>query len=475
MNRWLYRAVGTVGIAGGALVFGAGAAQADQTDLADQALADVFSPTSGLLPLDLTDPDRPAPGTEGAGELQLDPADGRVGHAAPAARLGGAPEPEVLPGLPGLPLGLDSLLGGLPLGGLPLDGLPLDGLPVPVDGLPTNGLPTDGLPVDGLPLDAVGVPDGSVGAGVPLGSLPLDGVGAPDGSLAAGVPLDGVATLDGQAIGLPTDAAGALPTAPETATGQRPAELVGPMPFLAQPLSDALLAGRSLGDLVTVGELTSQVPVAGPMVGQTAGNLPLVSDVVPAQQPNQSDPRTLPADPATPGLDPAGREQLRPVIADQLAAEGGFSPELLGAGSGGAEITGAVPLLGPALEPVGKMVGVGNLADQLPLVGPIAGSTLGGLPVVEPPAVPGIDPAGGGSNPDPARASGERPVTGEDPEFAPPGRPVESLPAPVDSLPVGAGEFLPVSGLTQQLPVPLPLEALRSLPVLGQITGGLPV
>lgn len=468
MNRWIYRAVGTVGIAGGALVFGAGAAHADQTDLADPALADVFSPTSGLPPLDLTDPDRPAPGGAGAGELRLDPADGR---AAPAARPGGAVAgPEVLPGLPGLPLGLDSLLGGLPLGGLPLGGAPLDGAPL-------DGLPVDGLPTNGLPLDAVGAPDGSVGAGLPLGSLPLSGVGAPDGSPTAGGPLDSVATLDGQVIGLPTDAAGAPAPAPE---------VVGPMPFLAQPLQNALLGGRSLGEVVSVGGVTRQVPVAGPMVGQTVGNLPLVSDVVPAQQANQSDPgtlpadpRTLPADPSTPGLDPAGREQLRPVIADQLAAEGRFSPELLGdADSRGAEITGAIPLLGPALEPVGKMVGVGNLADQLPLVGPMAGSALGGLPIVEPPARPGIDPAdpaASGSNPDPARATGERPVTGEDPEFAPPGRPVESLPAPVDSLPAGAGEFLPVGGLTQQLPVPLPLEALRSLPVLGQVTGGLPI
>ncbi|MPZ25740.1 MAG: hypothetical protein GEV12_04650 [Micromonosporaceae bacterium] len=467
MNRWLYRAVGTVGIAGGALVFGAGAAQADQTDLADPALADVFSPTSGLPPLDLTGPDRTAPGTAGAGELRLDPADGRLGQGAGAE---GEPAPEVLPGLPGLP-GLDSLLGGLPLGGLPLDGLPLDGLPLdglPLDGLPLAGLPVGGpgspqdqpppgeAPLDGLPVD-----------GLPVAGLPLDAVGVPGGSVGAGVPLDGLATFDGQAIGLPTDAGAA-------AEADRPAEVIGPMPFLAKPLSDALLDGRSLGEVVTVGNLTSQVPVAGPMVGQTAGNLPLVSDVVPAQQTNVSDPRNLPAHPATPGrLDPAAAE-LRPVIADQLAAEGRFSPE----------ITGAVPLLGPALEPVGKMVGVGNLADQLPLVGPVAGSALGSLPMIEPTAGPALDPAAPapdptGPTPDPTGVGGdERPVTGDDPEFAPPpGLPVESRAASsAEQLPVGpAGPAGPVSGLTQGLPVPLPLEALRSLPVLGQLTGGLPV
>lgn len=101
MNRWLYRAAGTVGIAGGFLALGAGSAQADQTEDPGAALADVFTPASGLVPVDLAGADRVVRDTSG---LQLDPADGRT---APAT---GAPEQ-----LSGLPAGvLDALMVRLP-------------------------------------------------------------------------------------------------------------------------------------------------------------------------------------------------------------------------------------------------------------------------------------------------------------------------------------------------------------------------
>jgi hypothetical protein len=452
MNRWLYRAAGTVGIAGGFLLLGAGSAHADQASDTDPEsmealLGDVFSPTSGLPPLDLTGGDQ-ATGSLASSALTLDPADGRHGTADRPA----AGEPELLPGLPGLsglPTGgLDSLLGGLPLGSVPMDSL--------------------------------GLPGGAVGAGGPLVSGD-----------------DDLLSVDGDAVGLPTrltdPGARTLPAPAEAAPATDPApEIVGSMPFLTQPLTNAVLGGGSLGDLVTLGDLAGQVPVAGPMVSQTVGGAPLVSDVVAHQPQHAAPPAQLqPADPAAGpvGLpvdttDPLGLaqpvtgDQLPAVIGQELATEAGFSPELLG---------GGLPFIGNGLDPLSRMVGVGNLPSQLPMVGPLTGSVLGDLPVAGDPAPadpagPAADPAAGlpdPAAPDPAApgpaalgpgATAERPVGGEDPEYA-----ESAYSAPAELLPAAPGlGALPVAGLTQQLPVPS-LDVLRSLPVIGEVAGGLPL
>lgn len=415
MNRWLYRTAGTVGVAGGFLLLGAASAQADQTESVDALIGDVFSPTSGLPPLNLPVAPEPMPDPAGAadratasgpGTLTLDPDDGR---SSPAATT-----PEVLPGLPlG---GLDSVPGSLPLGG-----------------------------------------------GV------LDRTGLSDANVGIGAPLDDLIRLDGNLVGLPGQAADdgfRIHSAGQLPRSEDRAEIIGPMPFVTQPVTDALLAGRSLGDLVTLGDLAGQVPVAGPMVSQTAGTLPLVGDVAPgADRGTSLDGGTSPD--RRPG--PVAGSQVPAVIADELAAERGLAPEL-GDPAAPTELTGGLPLIGPALEPIGQMVGVGNLAGQLPLVGPLAGQVTGGLPVVDPPT--GSEPGAGGpdpaaAGPDPARA-GERPIAGDDPEFAGPTGPTESTES-TEFLPLGQ-----VGGLTRQLPVPPPLALVRSLPIVGGLAGQLP-
>src|ERR1043165_1963813 len=47
MNTWFRRAVGTVGLAGGILLLGAGAAHADDAALVPGQLDDLFSPAGG--------------------------------------------------------------------------------------------------------------------------------------------------------------------------------------------------------------------------------------------------------------------------------------------------------------------------------------------------------------------------------------------------------------------------------------------
>jgi hypothetical protein len=380
-SRWLYRAAGTVGLAGGFLLLGAGGAQADETENTD---------------------------------------------------------PELLPALPGVP----QVPGGPQVPGL-------------------AGLPE--LP----PLAVPGV-DRLVGG--QLGAVPLDGLGLPGGSVDLIPSLDPLARIDAQRpLGLPTrfapgTAARTLPAAAATAPTGVPAsertEIIGP--GLLSPTADALLGGQSLGNLVEVGDLTGQLPVAGPMINQTARSLPVGSDIVPA----------------TDGQVPA-------VIADELAADGGFSPEIFGGNaeaSGQEEVVGGVPLLGPALAPLGQMVGVGNLAQQLPVAGPLTGSALGGLPVVGSPA-PAVPVPAMPAPQDPAVSTEVRPIAGEDPLYAEYGEYgqnggygyYESPDAGTAAAEAGA-EALPISGLTQQLPLAdqLPLGALpasasmlQSLPVVG--------
>src|SRR5688572_7489269 len=65
MNKWFRRAVGTVGIAGGILLLGAGNANADDAALTPGLLDDLFSPTGGPNNRALAlAPDAPASTTE---------------------------------------------------------------------------------------------------------------------------------------------------------------------------------------------------------------------------------------------------------------------------------------------------------------------------------------------------------------------------------------------------------------------------
>lgn len=275
MNKWLYRAAGSVGVAGGFLLLAAGSAQADEAE------------ENSSPPLDL-----PA----NAGALE-------------------AGQPELLP-----------------------------------------ALPTNLVPLSGLPLSELG--------GLPLGS----GAGI-NPQIGLVPPLDQLVEVQGDLVGLPISAdqgfrtLPALVPAPQPAPAEEREELIGPA--LTRPITSAVLGGGSLGELLPVRGVTGlsqQVPVAGPVLTQTARSLPLVSDLVP---------------------DPMA-QQMRPVIADELARE--YSPELFAPQP---EVIGGLPLVGPALQPLGGMVGVGNLPAQLPLVGPLVGPLLGGVPVIDgPPAAP---------------------------------------------------------------------------------------
>lgn len=218
MNRWLYRAAGTAGIAGGFLLLGAGIAHADQAGEADPdaLLGDAFSPTSGLPPLDLTGgvPGRAA-GTGG-------PRAGEVG--ADLVRVDGAE-----------PVGLSARVTGTGTGTLPtVPAAPVAALPPAGDALDAPLLPaligeqlaseagfTPGL------LTAAPVPE-LLGVGLPLSHL--FGAGALPGQLPAVDPAGGDLPVPG----------GAAPTAPTA-----PSDGTGPVrPATSNPSTERPIAGE---------------------------------------------------------------------------------------------------------------------------------------------------------------------------------------------------------------------------------------
>ncbi|GIJ51615.1 hypothetical protein Val02_85010 [Virgisporangium aliadipatigenens] len=186
MNKWVRRAVGTVGIAGGMLLLGAGAAQADDaTTQGSQPLhglvEEFFDPTNNLgmgggisgagVSVDTPGQQTTAGSFAGRAPVQQTRNNGELGAALhapdasgkPRAVFAGGKPPNVAPMIPtGLPVEsaeadpARTLVGAppqLPDGnslGTPLDG---NGLP-PMDpfatGIPTTGaLPTAGLPLVG--------------------------------------------------------------------------------------------------------------------------------------------------------------------------------------------------------------------------------------------------------------------------------------------------------------------------------------
>lgn len=168
MNTWFRRAVGTVGIAGGVLLLGAGAAHADDSVAKDPQqlhglFDDLLSPTGGTsgmqlaqvhkgqLPTDSLPTGTQVPGVLGA--LPISDASKATGLAT----VDGAGT-ESAPVTGGLPL-VGGLTGGLPgLGGGGLPGIAQ---------LPTGGLvPGQGAPAGQVP------PVSDLGRTSPLGGLP---------------------------------------------------------------------------------------------------------------------------------------------------------------------------------------------------------------------------------------------------------------------------------------------------------------
>lgn len=410
MNKWLYHAAGTAGIVGGFLLLGAGSAHAATNDDSDTT--------------------RPAPA---------------------------AGVPELLPGLPALPLGdLDSLIRSLPLGDAPLREIPLDALGVSNGTLGTGGALTDTLAGGGL-LRVTGDPLGLPGRLTDTASRTLSGAAPetdpgyyyfpmpivePHTDTGYGydyhiLPVDdtpsGYYTLpadaepetgEGPYRTLPAPAPQSMETGTPTDLAGQP-EIIGSLPFLTDPITRGLLGGQdlaALGPLATATNLIGQVPVAGPILNQYTQNLPLVGAIIPSPESRST---TLGGSGGgTPDLTgPVGDDLLEPVIAQRLVAEGGYAPDLLGTAEAAAqpEQLPGVPLIGPALEPLSRMfgLGVGNIANQIPLLGPLAGPLLNNLPVVgggTPPAgipAPGTMPGVAGMDP----AAAERPIAGDDPEF----------------------------------------------------------
>src|SRR5690606_1726919 len=103
-------------------------------------------------------------------------------------------------------------------------------------------------------------------------------------------------------------------------------------------------------------------------------------------------------------------DQLPALIADQLMAEGDWSPDLF---AEQADLTGGLPAVGDVLQPIAGLVNLGNLPAQLPLVGPLAGPALGQLPFVEAPPGAAAGPATA-----PADSINGRPIVGDDPEYS---------------------------------------------------------
>jgi len=302
MNKWFRRAVGTVGIAGGALLIGSGTAQADDsvTALQDpQALPGLaeLAPDGDLLPSDNagvsvhTPGGRTTAGTMPDGVLTSGGNAGETGLVLHAPDANGKTRdvyatgkaPSVLNSLPlnsvvpadGLGLPRESArtellpalpLGGLPLGGLPLGGLPLGGLPLPggssaapipgavpmtaADGVhvlpPGNEYATtENVPLVGDLLGGRGLPQGNLNTLPGTPALPLNGgvplVGELTSGGGAAAPLGGgAAPVAGQRGG-----AAERPVAQgtESLEGlQSPASLLGGGPRSSVPIFDSLLA-----------------------------------------------------------------------------------------------------------------------------------------------------------------------------------------------------------------------------------------
>ncbi len=249
MNKWFNRAVGTVGVAGGMLLLGAGAAHADSVVPTTGTLDDVFRPApADSLGLTVDTPgSQVTTGMVDEGPLSVQKNDGQTGavvhtpgengHSRDVFAGGRLPDPlSALPSndlMPGSALGVPQQPAGalgvsqqpvsagkhaakaqhaatearsrrgrsarnapaLPVLGT-LSSLPLPGnLPVvgnATKALPTQGLPTQALGAQALPAQAAGTTEGlpAVG-GLPLvgGNLPvLTGQGLP---AVPGIPLRG--------------------------------------------------------------------------------------------------------------------------------------------------------------------------------------------------------------------------------------------------------------------------------------------
>ncbi|MEV4417073.1 hypothetical protein [Catellatospora sp. NPDC049609] len=605
MNKWFYRAVGAVGVAGGVMLLGNGVAHAEgfaEAKTADpQAMrglvADLFSPTGGLhdLGLSLDTPDtRLSAGLVSDGPLAVTRGNGKVGLTAHApgiqdislagklprlsdalprtnllssatSLLTGSAKEEALP-LPGLdsvtgmlsggPLG--GLLGGTP-GGSPISGLsngPLGGLAnglVGADGNGTIGGLTNGLlGGDASPLGSLGGLTG--GDASPLSGI-TDGLGGLTGGLngkRAPSPLDSLTgALPGGLAGERNDLQAPPPQdapAPRTAgditqdrfgdwldapvgepvdqlmqqavldpmldmDGLDPSDSQGVTldPALSQQVADAtsqivpaLIAdamGRSsdIGDLLAATDTADGAAQAAdadlPAAGMTEGlpfvdKLPILGDVLGNGGP--LDGILVVGDIAKqlPGVRDVVNGQLSLDTVTKLPLVGGMlSSGIVQGGKPGSAlpIVGSVPIVGDALSKV-----TGNLSGLNPGRGANLLNPAPGLATQQPAAQQFAAPTVVAQPHVGRHRATERPIAGEDAEYAESAPAAEALPLPglgelplLGSLTGGAGGGLPLGGLLGQLPLinDLPIvgnmatsmEVLRALPLVGTAAGLLPL
>ncbi|WP_433055381.1 hypothetical protein [Dactylosporangium sp. CS-033363] len=305
MNTWLRRTVGTVGIAGGFLLLGAGAAHADDTALAPGQLDDLFSPAGGPnnQALQLTaHTDRIDTSTESSSPTSL--GQNRVNRQAVPSALQGLPLTSLVPtDALGLPRTTSSRLPNLPA--LPTDAVAANALPgaghVPslantsssaaqtedaLSGLPLVGGLTDlsqlGLPVSGLPgtgtLQGTSIADTS--SAFPATPKPSPRKAKQPRTEAGGLPLVG---------GLPLAGGGGLPVVgglPLLNGGGLPVRgTLNPVDNVGIPVGGGLSGGQSNGSRGMSGGQSNGgrgATEAGglPLVGSSeAGGLPLVGDL----------------------------------------------------------------------------------------------------------------------------------------------------------------------------------------------------
>jgi hypothetical protein len=495
MNKWIRRAVGTVGIAGGALLLGAGTAHADDSVTAAEdpqllhgLVEDLFSPTGGAgMSLD-TPGHRTTTGLLPGGPVQMAPNDGDVGmvlhapdqngqprdvyaggkmpdvfralpitDAVPADGLGIAPKPATTEGLP---VGA----GGLPVGNSPLDlprGLTTNGVGLPVDGVPFSGGPATGggLPIGGgsLPPLGRGLPTGAgLPSGLPTGAGLPAGAGLPSGlPTGAGLP-SGLPTGAGLPSGLPTGAGlpSGLPTGAGLPAGAGlPSGLPTGSPLPAGGgVHDIAGAAKSvmLGDAVHVLPPGEGLPLGGGL--PAADGLPILGEMLAdTALPFQGNVNTLPNTPAIPLGQPLGSSMSdptaeRPVVGEAAPANGALGGLPLGGLPLGGLPLGALPL---GALPLGAL--------------PLNGLPVGTLPVGTSPISSGRAPAPAGTMYNPRHAAAaDRPVAGELP--ATEGLPAEQLP--------GANMLPVVDGVLSSTPAgDLPIFSTLLSSAMSQMSG----
>lgn len=380
MNKWFYRAVGAVGVAGGALLLSSGVAHAEHADEARSTVdpqvmrglvADLFTPTGGphYVGLSIDEPAAQSRPTAGGREEFLG---GLFGGLTDGGPLGGL---------------TSSLTGSGPLGGLAgslTGGGPLSGLTGSLTGGDGAGL-LGGLTGGGKSGLLGGLTGGLMGDNGPLSAV--------TGGLTGGLDKGPLSSLSGLTSGLTGD----------SLTGQTPA--------LDPALLKDLLTDDQLAALTTQGPASTDIidPALRGSDADTTGSRPIQLDPDLARQVNDATGPMLSAmiaDAVAQQMGMAAGDLGLPTGSGDAVAAGALptgSTDPAGAlpsGSTDAERAGAVteglpfvsdlPIVGSLLGsegPLGKVVVVGDFANKLPLVGDLLGgnldpSNVGKLPVV---------------------------------------------------------------------------------------------